>query len=302
MNTQQSNSILFFFLLSLVIISSCSEDDTGIDKTNDTTDITGQVIENPEYEPTQLSEDTTNLFIEQGNKESDTVWIYEQGGPGITFPDDNLKFLPNNHKYHHIHAHQAQDYNTTLYTYNITKEDAIIETNTSIEILKRIVHYFKSRGKMVVVIGNSYGSWIVLRYLSQYGSETADKFVIMAGRLDMDYAFYSGFLQYKGMHFPDYITAVVGGQQPRAGHKGDRLEMLLIGVICSDRNTEQLKDVDLTNMLIAYSKDDPLVGRLKEHELQFLTSKKATIIHADGGHGGMWHEPYNEDVYNFIVK
>ena len=55
----------------------------------------------------------------------------------------------------------------------------------SVEILHRTIEHFKAQGKRVVVVGHSYGAFLITRYLAIEGPDAADRYLIMAGRLDM---------------------------------------------------------------------------------------------------------------------
>ena len=254
------------------------------------------------YIPTQLPSDTSELYSERRRTDNDTVLVYIQGGPKNVLTRNNLTFLPNNLRYNQIQVHQVQTYNPTLIDSVLTAEAVKLETDVSIEIINRVIQYFKTRDKIVVVFGNSYGGWLLLRYLSIFGSNNADKFIITAARLDIESEVYNGLQQNISYIFPDYITPAIAGPQPRPGNTEDRLYALLKAVLGPDRNTQRLSSVDLSNMLFAYAEDDDLVGRLKQPEVDFLISKKVSIVASQGGHGSMWHSPYIDMIYDFIIQ
>ena len=47
------------------------------------------------------------------------------------------------------------------------------------------IEHFKAQDKQVVVVGHSYGAFLTARYLWRKGPGAADRYLIMAGRLDM---------------------------------------------------------------------------------------------------------------------
>jgi|GEM_PF-1524033 len=303
MKTQLSNSILFLSLLLLVIISSCSEDDTGIDKTNDTTDITGQVIENPEYEPTQLSEDTTELFDERGNKESDTVWIYEQGGPHENFGRIAMDNLPNHNNYHKILVQQAQIYNSSLYHTTLSNNELMSELDISVEMLHRVINYFKSRGKTLIVIGHSFGSWLIMRYLAKHDSQSIDKLVLSGCRINIEISIANALINRQVYYYPNGNPPPIHDPDQQLSQFMDPIESRLAAMIFVDRYAEKLSDVALSNTMFACSIDDIRVGRLNQSEIDFLISKDVTVLQTDGGHPGMWDNPaWVKKIYEFITS
>jgi hypothetical protein len=135
------------------------------------------------YPKTILPEDVTKLWVEDGNSKSDTVLIICQGGPSqeLTFVENgktSYRYIPNYSSYQIAYLHQAQTLNKEIFNYKteFTLEMAEKEVNNTSEILYRTVKYFKSQGKIVIVIGTSYGAYIIPNYLATRTS-LADKYV-----------------------------------------------------------------------------------------------------------------------------
>ena len=64
----------------------------------------------------------------------------------------------------------------------------------SVEILHRTIKRFRDQDKHVVVIGHSYGAFLMARYLAHPGPDAAHRYLIIAGRLDMPEEVVNGFL------------------------------------------------------------------------------------------------------------
>ncbi len=104
-------AILYFIIITVYSIS-CTGTKHSLDK-NDT---------KSSYPATVLNQDTTSLWIPEGNPENDTVAIFLQGGP-----KDELNFLkrgrsswrnlPNYDQWFHIHLHQANTLNQMIFQY-----------------------------------------------------------------------------------------------------------------------------------------------------------------------------------------
>lgn len=280
--------IVGFIIITLLILSSCSKDDH---------------IPTPQpYQATQLPDDITDLFIAKGDLNADTVWIYEQGGPDHILEESDLEAFPNSNNYLNVYMHQVLTYNNDLYNKNLTKEQAEQETLVNDEILDTVIQHFKNQGKTVIVIGHSYGAFVVTHYLSKKGSSSADKFVIMAGRLNIDEVVYNGAINGQFYDYPDAETPVLSSIQPN-GDKQKITQLLLLGVIGQERYVEELSNVDLSNVIYAFANDDDALGKLSTVEKDFLISKNVEVVEiASGGHGAMFDSPNNQIIYDLMIQ
>ena len=86
-----------------------------------------------------------------------------------------------------VQVHQTLTINNDLVSRHreLSFEELQAEVDVSIEILHRVIEHFKAQGKQVVVVGHSYGAFVTARYLWRKGPGAADRYLIMAGRLDM---------------------------------------------------------------------------------------------------------------------
>lgn len=257
------------------------------------------------YAQTTLPGDTTQLWIEHGKLNSDTVLLICQGGPArnLTFSEHgktSYRYIPEYSNYRIAYVHQAQTLNSEIFNYQeeFTLEMAEKEVENTTEILHRALHYFKSREKRTVVIGNSYGAYIVLNYLSEKPS-LADKYVIVAGRLDDDPKILEQHLRGYNGHFAlDGTTYIPESEQEDLNNysaaelKEYRVKQLLKGAIGRPRYSNALANKDLSNITFFYATNDQNVGRLTESELTFLTSKNVEIFETNTGH--------SETLYRFI--
>ena len=147
-------------------------------------------IAEPGYQATPLPADVTELFRVFGDPGADTVWIYEQGGPVHLLEDDPLpqfRHYPGRDAVLFAQVHQTLTINNDLVSRHreLSLEELQAEVDVSIEILHRVIEHSKAQGKQVVVVGHSYGALVTARYLWRKGPGAADRYLIMAGRLDM---------------------------------------------------------------------------------------------------------------------
>ena len=139
---------------------------------------------------TPLPEDVTELYepVPGGADDADTVWLFSQGGPVAELDALDLTEFPGHEDRILVNVHQVQTLNPGLIEDKRldSVERVRVEMDVSVEILDRVIRHFKSRGKKVVVFSHSFGSFILPRYLALKGPGAADRYVIMAGRLDIE--------------------------------------------------------------------------------------------------------------------
>ena len=241
-----------------------------------------------EYRATRLPDDVHELFEVHpavANPGADTVWIFEQGGPShdityeVLFP---FLSLPGREDIHLVQVHQTLTLNPRLAARHarLSLANLQAEVDVSAELLRRVIAHFKSQGKRVVVVGYSYGSFLVARYLALHGPGGADRYVLMAGRLDMPREFVDGALAGMLYHFPDATDPVPSGRRPTTDEES--IELLIAGATFHDRYTERLAGTDLSKALYVYATADTVVGRLSDAEVTFLEERGSTIIVGEG--------------------
>jgi hypothetical protein len=283
-------------ILLLIFISSCNKDDDPV--TPQEEPVTPQ---EEEYQSTQISENITELFVTSGNASGDTVWLYEQGGPSKELNND-LDAFPNWDNYLIASVHQVLTYNNGLYDKDLTVSQGEQETDVNTEILQKVIQHFKGQGKTVFVIGHSYGAFVVTRYLSDKSSALADKYVILAGRLDIQQTLFEGLINKQYYYFPEFTTPVLHPTtQPISNI--DSTELFLGGIIMKPRYTQELSDKDLTKVIYAFANDDGSVGRLTSDEKNFLISKSVQVVEIEtGDHSAMFETPNNQTIYNLMIQ
>ena len=259
------------------------------------------------YQKTIIPKDTTRLWVEDGNIKSDTVLIICQGGPSrnLGFIDKgrtSYRYIPGYENYRIAYLHQAQTLNQDMFGYNgdLTHEMAEAEVNNSSEFLNRTLAYFKSRGKKTIVIGNSYGAYIIPNYLATR-EPLADKYVVIAGRINDNQQMLQQHLKgYNGQFEEDGITYIPEDENTDLNEYSEskikeyRVKQLLKAAIGKPRYSEELAGKDLSNVTYFYAINDKNVGKLSDSELKFLKSKDVKIFKTNTGH--------SEALYRFIDK
>ena len=180
-----------------------------------------------------------------GIPDSDTVWIFAQGGPLHMLDPEGTRFseLPGTHG----DSSFVQVHQTLTLNHDLAERDAVwmlaelqAEVDVSVEILHRTIEHFKAQDKHVVVVGHSYGAFLVTRYLALKGPEAADQYLLMAGRLDMPEVVVKGFLAGTAVLVSERTDPkVIPGQDHPLFRKTDRelMEMRIAAATGHDRYT-----------------------------------------------------------------
>ena len=147
-------------------------------------------------------------------------------------------------------------------------------------------------------------------HLALKGPGTADRYVIMAGRLDIEREmyenrlsklhdastvawFYEGgttltrFDQAAGPIDPDPDAPPAESMLPRSV----RMQAVFQGALGKHRYTRLLAGTDLSKVIYAYGTTDEAVGRLTGEEVAFLESRGAKVLAVEGGHCSMLDDP-----------
>ena len=143
-----------------------------------------------------------------------------------------------------------------------------------------MIDHFKAQHKRVVVVGYSYGSFLVARYLALHGPDGADRYLLMAGRLDMPADFVDGALAGMLYHFPDTVAAELSDRRrPRTRSRSS-------GALPARPFTTATRNDSPTptcaRRFYVYATADTVVGRLAEPKCVSSRTTGATVIAGEG--------------------
>ncbi len=263
-------------IVSLFFIS-CGSDDTEI--------------------PLSISQEIKDLIYFKGEEDAPVVLINVQSGPDTalstgevdeifqTFDVTNLLA---------VNVHQAQTLNTSIIENDdVTFDQAINYNSESVEMLYKVVNYFKNQGRTVYVLGISFGAFVTQDFIAKKGIDVADNYLIMVGRLDMDAIVWEAFSEGRAGYFENGINPILD-QEPEMDVIDRNLNRLAAG-FAMNRYTELLASFDdLSSITYVYGETDQAVGRLKPAEIELLQSKNTNIITGSGDH--------DETINDFIVQ
>lgn len=264
------------FIVSLLFMS-CGSDDT--------------------VTPLEISQEIKDLIYFKGNENAPVVLINTQGGPGTelgTGEIDEIFQIFNTTDLLAVNVHQTQTLNPSLFLEDdITFDQAINYDAESVEMLYKVVKYFKDQGRTVYVLGISFGAFMAQELIAKKGIDVADKYLIMVGRLDMDDVVWQALSEGRLGYFENGITPII--EQEVGTDVTDRnLDKLAAGLGMNRYTQTLLTFEDLSKITYVYGKTDQAVGTLTDIEIEFLESKNVNIIAGSGDH--------DETIFNFLEQ
>ncbi len=298
-----------FILLIVALFYSCSNDDDAMmipPQTSDDTDISAAI--------TKIPKDINKLFEAKGNPNAKRVIIYEEGGPSDEFDTETFEPVTDGDDPgfsqlfkddYRVYVHQALTLNTQLCSRKkLTKKESDIENKVTVEILDRVIKHFKSQGKTVYVIGHSFGGFILTKYIAEKGNRSADKFLIMASRLDMQLVVAENYSNCKPYIFKDGITPVPATDSELLNElKRCPTIASMAGAMVTERFTKTVRARNLSNVVYVYANDDEQTGGLLQNEKNFLKSKRVKVVEIPkGGHSSMFFSPHPKRIYDELIK
>lgn len=244
-------------------------------------------------ESTLVDEDAAvaSLYEAVGNRNADTVLVFAQGGPAPGLDSIGFGLLTEGldlDAVYVLNVHQAQTLDPETFTMaDIDFDAAIAADDESVRILGDIVTHFQSRNKRVVVLGISYGAFLVQDLLSKQGN-LADAYVIVVGRLDVPEQAWRIFADGGAVEFIDGVdpteVPIEAFGYGTGTPEGERNMSRLLAGVMANRYTQLWTDLDLANVIFVYGDADEQVGRLTDDEIRFLEAGGATVLRGSGGH------------------
>jgi len=276
------NVMLIAFLSILTV--SCSNDDNQPPVKD--AEPTGAI--------TEISQEIKELIYFQGDEKAPTVLINIPGGPDTTFNPDIVDLVSATSKTPdilNVTVHQAQTLDSTIVKgADITLDQAVGFNTESIDMLDKVISYFKAQGRTVYVFGFSFGAFITQDLIGKKGIDSADKYLIMTGRLDMNDLVWQASAEGREAQFENDGVTPKLKQDPEPNVKERNLLRISAG-LGMNRYTQLLNPIeDLSDLTYIYGETDEAVGSLTAEENQFLQSKNTNIIEGNGGHGETFFE------------
>lgn len=288
-----TNSNRLQFVSKVMLIAFCTLVTFSCSKNDDQPAIKK---EEPPME-NEISQEIKDLIYYKGDEKAATVLITVPGGPSTEFATDLVDdFSPilSPKEILTVTVHQAQTLDSTIVKGDdITLDQAIGYNTETIEKLAQVTSFFKAQGRTVYVLGFSFGAFVTQNLIAKKGIDSADKYLIISGRLDMNDSIWQGAAEGKNGFFDNGVTPIVD-ENPDPSVKERNLSRIGAGFLMN-RYTQLLTDIaDLSNLTYIFGETDQAVGSLTANEVQFLESKSAQVIASSGDHTTTFE--------NFIVQ
>lgn len=222
-----------------------------------------------------------------GNVFSDVVLIHVQNGPSASLATNELRDLLNltdrDNDFFVFHLHQQQTLQTEQFATEISFEAAKNANQKSVDILTQAIQYFKAQDKKVYVLGIAFGAYLVQELLIREGTDVADNYLLLAGRLDMPDLIWESFSEGNTGGFINGTTPFTGA--PSTLTPLEKNHNKLLAALAFKRYTIELaKYNDLTNVTYGFGTLDESVGRLTQNEQALLITRQANLLTFEGGH------------------
>ncbi len=239
------------------------------------------------------------LWLADGDAQSDTVVIFCQGGPSNSLdftPGErtNWRYLPGYEGYYKIFLHQYSTLYPDIFNYNnFTKNEAQKVTEYSVNMIAKTVETFKNKNKKVLLIGHSYGAFLVNHYLS-IGENQADKVAVLSSRIDVPKEVYESHLNGVNGFFENGITFIKDSvnrieKYPVSKRKSYRVKQILKGSLGSIQHSSLMANKNLENVYYFNANMDDRVGEMSVEEVEFLTSKGAKVFQTRYNHSDTFY-------------
>ena len=244
--------------------------------------------------------DVESYTVVMTNPIADTVIIALHGGPTDMLYSGEFDFFEGIPTFSVVEMEQYTHQHTEIFSdFSMTLEEAIVYNDSTIALLKKVVNHYNDLDKEVVLLGHSFGAFILGEYLDDYGNEDLHRIIPMAGRLNMNDEVWNAFADGYHAEFSedDGLTINLTLDMDPSEWANRQLK----AGIAYNRYVDSLATLDLTNLMYVYAEYDVPVGRLLDDELDMLAATGASVLMVpQGGHSSMFELQYMNQVLGFI--
>lgn len=243
--------------------------------------------------------EVSDYTVVRSNSSADTVVIGLHGGPTDMLYEGDFDFFESISTFSVVEMQQYQHLNSNILSNSsMTLEEAIIYNDTTVALLRKVVNHYNDLNKTVVLIGHSFGAFLLPEYLDDYGINDIHRIIPMAGRLNMNQEVVDAFATGYFAGFNNGTTVVVDQNQASSDNWA---AMKLQAGVGYNRYVDSLGMMDLTKLMYVYGTVDEAVGALLPDEITMLENTNATILAVqNGGHDSPFFNPQMIQVLDFI--
>jgi len=240
----------------------------------------------------------SDYTIVQNNPQADTIILGLHGGPSEELNPGSFLYLESITNFSVVEVAKHEMLTPVLSNSQLTLEEATAVNDTTVALIEKAVQFYKAQNKVVVLVGFSWGAILLGEYLDDYGVDSVDKIVSMAGRLNMQKEFidslYNGFLP----NFEDDGFTITQ-RTPQFFFTHGLLTLSIAAF--ENRYVDSLSHLDLRKMMYCYAGKDNSTGALLQEETELLDLTGATTFFIENGnHGSPFISENQEIIVDFI--
>ncbi len=244
--------------------------------------------------------DVDDIMVQSSNLDADTIIIGMHGGPtDMLYPGD-FDFFQQTPSFSVVEVMQYQHYNPEiLQDSEVTLDQGIVYNDTTVAMLQKVVLNFTDQGKTVVIMGHSFGAFIMTEYVDDYGMDDVHRVIPMAGRMNINDEFWMAYeAGYGGYFGGDGLDPIIPTEMD---DEDVWATMKLMAGLGYNRWIDSLATEDLTKFMYVYGEYDEAVGRLLPEETNMIESVNgSTLMVPEGDHGSMFAPEYMNQILDFI--
>ncbi len=243
--------------------------------------------------------DVEDYIVTRTNAGADTVIIGLHGGPTNMLYEGDWEYFESIPTFSVVEMQQVQHLRPEIMTNSaLTLMDAEMYNDTTVALLKKVVNHFNALDKKVVLIGHSFGAFLLPEYVDDYGIDDVIKVIPMSGRMNMNQEVVDAFAEGYYAGFVDGINLEFETEQ---ASPDEWAGMKLQAAAGMNRYVDSLAAIDLSKLMYVYGTNDQAVGSLLPVEVDMLENNNATVLAIQGGsHDAPFFEENISQVLNFI--
>lgn len=232
------------------------------------------------------------------NPNADTVLLALHGGPTPGLLENTFSYLRSIPTFSVVDVKKQEMLRPVWNDSTLTIAEAIAINDTTAALIEKAIQYYKNDNKVVVLVGQSWGAFILGEYMDDYGVDQVHKIIPMEGRISIQQEYvdylYDGYIP---KFDSDGSTIILSTPQNAYPHG----IITLVTALFENRWIDSLANLDLSNLMYSYAEFDLNSGALTDAEIDFLNQSGAQInFIPEAGHGASFQSQYQKIFVDFI--
>ena len=237
------------------------------------------------------------VFV-QTNADADTVILALHGGPTAYLGTGSFFYFEAIPTFSVVEMAKSEMLNDVLFDENLTVEEGVAVNDTTAALIEKAVQFYKEQGKVVVLIGHSWGAIILGEYLDDYGISSPHRVIPMEGRLNMQLEF----IEYLEDGFLPTFNSQDQSLELTSAQNFYEQQLLNLAIAAfENRWVDSLANMDMSKMMFTYAENDVQTGALVQEEIDFINESGAQLLFIPAaGHGSSFDINNQEIIVDFI--